>query len=69
MTAVREMLIELAGNRCQCGEAKRAKQTFCAACFATLPKGLQRRLYLRIGKGYESAYEAAVSLLRGQEAA
>ena len=66
---VRDMIAELAGNKCQCGKTKQAKQTFCSACFHALPVGLQRRLYLRIGSGYEAAYEAALSLLRGQEAA
>lgn len=31
-----------------------------------LPKPLRRGLYLRIGKGYEQAYAAAVEFLRGE---
>ena len=63
MTDVRDLLRELAGTTCRCGATKRARNTFCAACYVALPPPMRRALYRPIGAGYEEAYEAAVAAL------
>jgi len=57
---VAELMAELMGMTCRCGRPKRSKNTFCSACYAALPKAMQRALYQRCGHGYEEAYAAAV---------
>lgn len=46
-----------------CGGTKKPKQTACLMCYSELPSHLKRRLYCRIGEGYEEAFaDAAVAL-------
>lgn len=40
-----------------------SKKSFCYKCFKNLPRDLQNDLYLRMGDGYEQAYDAAVKVL------
>lgn len=54
---------ELRSEECQCGRRKKPGQSLCLTCFKRLPLDLRKRLYLRIGQGYEAAYETAVLLL------
>jgi len=55
----RALLHELLGRVCFCGAKKRARQTFCRACFFRLPKPLATPLYHRFGQAYEEAYAEA----------
>lgn len=64
----RELIAELKGTVCRCGKAKRSMQTFCQRCYFSLPKELQRRLYDRIGEGYEQAYQDAADIFDGKKA-
>jgi hypothetical protein len=59
-TAVRE----LASNQCVCGEAKRPKQSFCGACYYSLPRELRNRLYKTLRDGYPEAYDEAKDWLK-----
>jgi hypothetical protein len=62
-TDVQFYLKELRSEQCQCGAPKKSGKSLCYACWKKLPWELQYRLYLRIGDGYEEAYEAAVRRL------
>lgn len=53
----------LISNECACGRAKKKGQSFCYRCYSALSAELKRRLYDRIGYGYEAAYEAAVQYI------
>ncbi len=59
----RALVAELQGTACRCGASKKAKQTFCRACYFALPKGQREALYHRVGNGYEAAYAAAILTL------
>lgn len=61
----RELLAELAGTTCQCGNVKAKRQTFCRSCYFGLSPKLRNALYNRIGEGYEQAYAKAVAVLNG----
>lgn len=58
-----ELAAELGGVDCRCKAVKERGQTFCRRCYFRLPKHLQRRLYRRVGNGYEEAYSTAVEFL------
>lgn len=62
------MLAELRQNICYCHKPKRPHQTLCRPCFLSLPAAMQRSLYQRIGRGYESAYTSAKNFLDSQKA-
>ena len=53
----------LKSNGCFCGSHKKSMHAFCISCYKGLPKEIQKDLYLRIGDGYEEAYEDAVAHL------
>ncbi len=55
----------LASKVCDCGRPKRRRTAFCPRCYAALPQELKERLWDRIGKGFEAAYEAARAFLKG----
>jgi hypothetical protein len=63
----RDLIRELSGTICRCGEPKTRGRTFCRACYFSLPSGQAKALYhleqLRVGEGYEEAYAAAVRML------
>jgi predicted amidophosphoribosyltransferase len=55
----------LMGDLCPiCGKSKRPAQTLCPHCYSKLPLTLRRKLYDRIGQGYEQAIEAAMKHLK-----
>lgn len=54
---------ELQGQACQCGSAKRERQTFCASCYRSLNADTRRDLYRKFGNGYEEAYQSAIHQL------
>ena len=54
---------ELKSNECACGEEKGKNKSFCFSCFKKLPDGIAQDLYLKIGEGYEQAYDAALQHL------
>ena len=54
---------ELMSEECLCGREKRRQYSFCYRCYKLLPQDLQRRLYSRIGEGYEEAFEEAAKRL------
>lgn len=55
---------ELRMTVCRCGNQKRHGNSFCVSCYMRLPVELKKRLYQRIGKGYEEAYFEAEEFLR-----
>jgi len=55
---------ELRGNVCRCGKRKIERQTFCRACYFSLPRDVQRDLYKRVEEGYVAVYEKACGILR-----
>jgi hypothetical protein len=54
---------ELKGSKCQCGEEKKPKQTFCLTCFSKLPFIMKTNLYNVTGREYCKAYAWAVEFL------
>lgn len=64
-SAMREvnLLTELRGSECRCGNIKKPDMTLCGFCYRTLPRDLQNALYKRMGHGYENAYAAAADYL------
>jgi hypothetical protein len=63
VTRQEKLIAELRGVDCRCGKRKRRDHTFCGQCFGRLPSSMKNALYLRIGHGYEKAYDAAVAQL------
>jgi hypothetical protein len=64
MVATRsEMLEELLGLECRCGNTKRSGMSFCRRCFLLLPRKLKHDLYKLMGNGYEGAYRDSVACL------
>jgi len=61
--SMKEAIAILMSTECDCGKSKPAKQVFCAACYRLLPKALQKRLYLKIGAGFEEAVSEAKEML------
>ena len=53
----------LRSEECACGRSKQKGRSFCYGCYQALPRGLQVDIYLRLGQGYEEAYEASVKHL------
>jgi len=54
---------ELQSEGCLCGRTKKPKHSFCHDCYYSLPTGMRRRLYRRLGFGYEAAFEEAAAWL------
>lgn len=54
---------ELRSEECQCLRRKKAGHSLCWKCYGRLPEELRKRLYRRIGDGYEEAYVEAVTWL------
>jgi hypothetical protein len=60
----RALAASLDSNHCPgCSGYKRRHMSFCGRCYGKLPRAIQRRLYARIGCGYESAHESAIAAL------
>ncbi len=60
-----ELVAELRGMKCRCGEGKESGKTFCTSCYWSLPRDVQRNLYKKINQGYAEAYQEAVKILSG----
>lgn len=60
MNRTLELVQELRGDVCCCGESKMEGESFCHACYYSLPRAKRAALYRRIGQGYEQAYTDAV---------
>jgi hypothetical protein len=61
------LLTELKSNECACGSYKNPGNSFCYACFKSLPNDMQKPLYSQFGRGYEEAYEEATQWLKAWE--
>jgi hypothetical protein len=48
---------------CVCGRQKRSGLVFCNRCFNGLPRDLRKRLWQRLGEGFEDAYEEALAMV------
>ncbi len=59
-----DLLRELAGNFCRCGNCKRTGHSFCRPCFLSLPHDLRDHLYRLAGAGYELAFKLAAEYLK-----
>ena len=59
----RELIRELMGVKCHCGEPKQRGFTFCRICYLSLPQGFREELRKKLGEGYEQAYETACRAL------
>lgn len=57
------LVAELRSARCRCGFPKVPARTFCGPCYWALPRGLQKGLYKKLGRGYETAYAGAAAYL------
>ena len=63
MTA-RRARVDLLGDTCRgCGKKKRSGMSHCRKCYLSLPRGMQRDLYKKIGEGYETAYADSLAWL------
>lgn len=58
-----DLIAELKGTLCRCGQQKLNGNTFCKSCYFGLPPKLRRALYNRVGEGYEKAYAEACEFL------
>jgi len=65
----KEAIHGLLNHRCACGGSKSRSRAFCGACYTALPAQLRNRLWSRIGRGFEEAYEEATNWLKNQSGA
>ena len=56
-------ITELQSEECFCGKKKNAGNSFCCGCYKSLPRDMQKGLYLRMFQGYEENYDDAVAWL------
>lgn len=73
MTA-REIVQELSSTKCRCGRQKQPRQSFCRACYYSLPLNVRNELYQRVAydskgmismkAGYVQAFMNAVHALQ-----
>lgn len=61
-----DLIAELAGEVCRCGNRKKARQTFCGRCYYTLSKTQRSALYSPVGRGYAEAYGDALATLQNR---
>ena len=62
----------LRSNECACGNEKHptiirgrpVNVAFCGQCYQRLPRFMQRKLWYRLGQGFEEAYEEAHAFLQ-----
>ena len=62
---MKEAVESLTSEECHCGRKKGRKKAFCLRCWNKFPKDLQRKLYQRIGSGFEEAVFEAREYLKG----
>jgi hypothetical protein len=59
------ILRSLSGTQCPaCGGVKKSNQSLCFRDFRSLEQDMQRKLWRRVGAGYEEAFEAALEFLK-----
>jgi hypothetical protein len=58
-----QILQDLDGETCLCGEKKERGNSFCRPHYYKLPTHKRRALYRRVGRGYEQAFEDAAKIL------
>jgi len=63
MNDIKFYIKELKSDECQCGSSKKPGRSLCYTCYSSLPKDMQRDLYLSMRDGYEEALNAAVHYL------
>lgn len=56
-------LEQIKGDECLCGRTKKPRQAVCFTCWRRLPRDLQRRLYSRLGEGFEEAFDEAAQYI------
>jgi hypothetical protein len=54
---------ELRSDGCFCGKEKKPGFSFCYPCYSELPEELRSNLWLKMGEGYEEAYDEAMKFL------
>jgi hypothetical protein len=59
----RDYIIQLNSHKCQCGENKKPKTSFCQNCFNKLPFNITENGYLRIRKAYLQFYDDCLTFL------
>jgi hypothetical protein len=60
----RDLIASLGSTCCPaCGRAKKRAMSFCSNCYYSLSSTLRKRLYARIGSGYEGAFASALEVL------
>ena len=62
-TETLRLIRELRGTVCRCGNSKHTRTSLCPACYFAVPPKIRRKLWLRIGEGYEAAYAEASAAL------
>ena len=60
---LRELIRELMGTKCRCGEPKGRGNPFCRPCYLSLTREVRNDLNKPIGEGYEAAYAHACRVL------
>lgn len=61
---VKDLAASLRSTTCpSCTGSKGERKSVCGCCWHELPAGIQRRLYKRIGEGYEQAFADAMDHL------
>ena len=53
----------LRSEECQCGKPKKRGRSLCYSCWKQLPYDYRMGLWLKLGDGYEEAYDAACKWL------
>lgn len=53
----------LRSDKCPCGAGKQPKQSFCFGCYSSLPMEMKKALHLPFCKGYEQAFDRALTWL------
>jgi hypothetical protein len=61
-----EIVKSLRSGSCEgCGGFKRPGFSHCSKCYYKLSVQIRKRLYLRVGNGYEEAFEESLKVLKG----
>lgn len=63
---LREILTVFKAEVCACGKQKKPRMSHCRDCYYALPLEMRQALYSRFSEGYEEAYEASITYLKGK---
>jgi hypothetical protein len=63
MMNFRDYIIQLNSYKCQCGEKKKPKTSFCPGCFNKLPFSITQAGYLEIRRAYLQFYGDCLTFL------